>query len=148
MIHPYIYVGTFRKFVPLGKLTKEEILKVICRELQMNFDEVKNRKTRLKEFVYARQLYSYFAKKYTKENLTNIGKFISKDHATVIHSIKQVNNFLDVDKQMQLQVNKINNALNSRVVNHTANKREKISNEIILKYQNKFRHCKYERIEV
>ena len=56
MIHPYIYVGTFKKFVPLGKLTKEEILKVICRELQMDFDEVKNRKTRLKEFVYARQL--------------------------------------------------------------------------------------------
>ena len=25
MIHPYIYAGTFKRFMPIGKLTKEEI---------------------------------------------------------------------------------------------------------------------------
>ena len=135
MIHPYIYVGTFKKFVPIGKLTKEEILKVICRELQMNFDEVKNRKTRLKEFVYARQLYAYFCKEYTNESLTNMGKFIHKDHATMIHSIKQIKGFYDVEKVIKNDVDKINTILKHKVVNHTANKREKIGNEIILKYQ-------------
>ena len=135
MIHPYIYVGTFKKFVPIGKLTKEEILKVICRELQMDFDQVKNRKTRLKEFVYARQLYAYFCKKYTKESLTNMGKFIHKDHATMIHSIKQIKGFYEVDKVIKNDVDKINTILKHKVVNHTANTREKIGEEIILKYQ-------------
>ncbi len=135
MIHPYIYVGTFKKFVPLGKLTKEEILKVICRELQMDFDEVKNRKTRLKEFVYARQLYSYFCNKYTNDGLTNMGKFIHKDHTTMIYSIKQIKGFYEVDKEIKNDVDKINTILKHKVVNHTANTREKIGEEIILKYQ-------------
>lgn len=135
MIHPYIYIGTFKKFVPIGKLTKEEILKVICRELQMDFDEVKNRKTRLKEFVYARQLYSYFCKEYTNENLTNMGKFIHKDHATMIYSIKEIKNFYEVDKEVKNDVDRINTILKHKIVNYTADQRERICNEIILKYQ-------------
>jgi chromosomal replication initiation ATPase DnaA len=136
MIHPYVYVGTFRKFMPLGKLTKEEILKVICRELAMDFDEVKNRKTRLRDFVYARQLYAYFCKEYTNESLTKIGKFIYKDHATMIHSINQIKGYYDIDKVIKNDVDKINNILKHKVVNYTADKREKIAEEIILKYQN------------
>ena len=138
MMHPYVYAGTFKKFMPLGKLTKEEILKVICRELAMDFDEVKNRKTRLREFVYARQLYAYFCKKYTNESLTKIGKFINKDHATVIHSQKQIKGYYDIDKVIKNDVNKIDNILKHKVVNYTADKREKISNEIILKYESYF----------
>lgn len=135
MIHPYIYIGTFKKFVPIGKLTKEEILKVICRELAMDFDEVKNRKTRLKDFVYARQLYSYFCKEYTNESLTKMGEFIHKDHATMIYSIKQIKGFYEVEKVIKNDVDKINTILKHKVVNHTADTREKIGNEIILKYQ-------------
>ena len=136
MIHPYIYAGTFKKFVPLGKLTKEEILKVICRELQIDFDEVKNRKTRLREFVYARQLYSYFCKEYTNESLAKIGKFINKNHATIIHSINQIKGYYDYDNVIKNDVDKINNVFKHKVVNHTADKRERIAEEIILKYQN------------
>ena len=138
MINPYVYAGTFKKFMPLGKLTKEEILKVICRELVMDFDEVKTRKTRLKEFVYTRQLYAYFCKKYTNESLTKIGKFINKDHATAIYSDKQIKCFYDVDKVIKRDVDKINTILKHKVVNCTADKREKIGNEIILKYQGYF----------
>jgi len=125
--------------MPLGKLTKEEILKVICRELAMDFDEVKNRKTRLREFVYARQLYAYFCKKYTNESLTKIGKFINKDHATVIHSQKQIKGYYDIDKVIKRDVDKINTILKHKVVNYTAGKRDKIGNEIINKYQQKWK---------
>ena len=136
MIHPYIYAGTFKKFVPLGKLTKEEILKVICRELQMDFDEVKNRKTRLREFVYARQLYSYFCKEYTNESLAKIGKFINKNHATIIHSINQIKGYYDYDKTIKCDVDKVNTILKHKVVDHTPKERDLIAEEIILKYQN------------
>ena len=117
------------------KANQRRNFKVICRELQMNFDEVKNRKTRLKEFVYARQLYAYFCKKYTNDGLTNMGKFINKDHATMIYSIKQIKGFYEVEKVIKNDVDKINTILKHKVVNHTANTREKIGNEIILKYQ-------------
>ena len=136
MIHPYIYVGTFKRFMPIGKLTKEEILKVICRELQMDFDEVKNRKTRLREFVYARQLYAYFCKQYTNESLSKIGQFINKDHATMIHSINQIKGYYEFDNATQNDVKKLETILKHKVVNMTTTQREKISDEIILKYQN------------
>lgn len=136
MIHPYIYVGTFKRFMPIGKLTKEEILKVVCRELQMNFEEVKNRKTRLREFVYARQLYAYFCKQYTNESLSKIGQFINKDHATMIHSINQIKGYYEFDNTIQNDVNKLETILKHKVVNMTTTQREKIGEEIILKYQN------------
>lgn len=136
MIHPYIYAGTFKRFMPIGKLTKEEILKVVCRELQMNFEEVKNRKTRLRDFVYARQLYAYFCKQYTNESLSKIGKFINKDHATMIHSINQIKGYYEFDNIIQNDVNKLETILKHKVVNMTTTQREKIGEEIILKYQN------------
>jgi len=133
---PEIYVGTFKKLIPLGKLTKEEILKVICKELQMDFNEVKNRKTRLREFVYARQLYAYFCKEYTNESLKKIGKFIHKNHATIIHSINQIKGYYDYDKVIKNDVDKINTTLEYKFVDYTPKERDLIAEEIILKYQN------------
>ena len=133
---PEIYVGTFKKLIPLGKLTKEEILKAICKELQMDFNEVKNRKTRLREFVYARQLYAYFCKEYTNESLKKIGKFIHKNHATIIHSINQIKGYYDYDKVIKNDVDKINTTLEYKFVDYTPKERDLIAEEIILKYQN------------
>jgi len=135
MISPYIYVGTFENFKPLIHLSKELILKTICKELEMDFKEVKTRKTRLREYVYARQLYAYFCRIYTNESLTNIGKFINKDHTTIIHSSNQIENFKAFDKEIKNHVRKLNNQLTHKMVNLTADKREEICNDIILKYQ-------------
>lgn len=46
----------------------------------------------------ARQIYCYLAKKHTEYSLTAIGKFINKDHSTVIYSIKTVTDLLQHDK--------------------------------------------------
>lgn len=135
MISPYIYAGTFANFKPLSRLSKELILRTICKELGMDFEEVKTKKTRLRKFVYARQLYAYFARIYTNESLTKIGKFINKDHATIIHSSTQIENFKEFDKEIRHHVRKLNNQLTHKMVNLTSDKREEIGNEIILKYQ-------------
>lgn len=58
-----------------------------------------NSKTRKREVVQARQLAMYFSKQHTKSSLANIGKACgNKDHATVLHAIKTVNNLKDTDK--------------------------------------------------
>ena len=44
----------------------------------------------------------FFAKKYTKLSLANIGKYIGKrDHATVLHACKTVDNLNETDKQFR-----------------------------------------------
>jgi hypothetical protein len=54
---------------------------------------------RKRQIVEIRQLSHYFVRKNTKLSYTNIGILIgNKDHATVMHSIKQVNNLKDFDK--------------------------------------------------
>jgi chromosomal replication initiation ATPase DnaA len=133
---PEIYTGLFKKNIPIGKLTKATILKAVCLELEMDFEEVKNRKTRLKEFVYARHLYAYFCKKFTNDSLTSIGKYINKDHATIIHSNTQISNWITCDEKVKLIYEILNNQFKHKIVNFTENQREKISKGIILKYAN------------
>ena len=44
----------------------------------------------------------YFAKKYTKASLASIGSQIGKrDHATVLHACRTVENLADTDKQFR-----------------------------------------------
>ena len=69
-------------------------------------------KTRKRHIVQARQLAMFFAKKYTKASLASIGSQIGKrDHATVLHACKTVNNLIDTDKQFRAFVNDIEKKL-------------------------------------
>ena len=59
-------------------------------------------KTRKRHIVQARQLAMYFAKRYTKASLASIGSQIGKrDHATVLHACRTVENLADTDKQFK-----------------------------------------------
>ncbi len=49
---------------------------------------------RKREVVQYRQFYFKYAKEHTKRSLADIGELVNKDHATVLHGIKTVNNCL------------------------------------------------------
>jgi len=91
------------KFV---KNTKREvsidyIQKVVSDYFLMDV-EVLQSKTRKRHIVQARQLAMFFAKKFTKASLASIGSQIGKrDHATVLHACKTVNNLSSTDKQFR-----------------------------------------------
>ncbi len=58
--------------------------------------------TRKREIVQARQIAMYFSKKMTKSSLATIGFHCgNKDHATVLHACRTVNNLMDTDKQFR-----------------------------------------------
>lgn len=58
--------------------------------------EVMESKSRKRELVTARQISMSLAKKFTKDSLASIGNEIGgKDHATVLHACKTINNLLD-----------------------------------------------------
>lgn len=50
-----------------------------------------------------RQMYCYISRERVKEaSLLSIGRFIGhKDHSTVIHAIKKINNLLPIEKKLQ-----------------------------------------------
>ena len=91
------------KFV---KNTKKEvsidyIQKMVADYFEMDIDTLQS-KTRKRHIVQARQLAMYFAKKYTKASLASIGSQIGKrDHATVLHACRTVENLADTDKQFK-----------------------------------------------
>jgi len=104
-----------KKFV---KNTKREvsidyIQKVVSEYFDMDVDTLQS-KTRKRLIVQARQLAMYFAKKYTKASLASIGSQIGRrDHATVLHACKTVDNLSFSDKQFRKYVEEINQKLGS-----------------------------------
>ncbi|HEX4886437.1 MAG TPA: chromosomal replication initiator protein DnaA, partial [Luteibaculaceae bacterium] len=77
------------------------IQKVVCDYFELGIDQMKS-KTRKREVVQARQITMYFAKKMTKSSLASIGAHCGgKDHATVLHACRTVNNLSETDKQFR-----------------------------------------------
>ncbi len=77
------------------------IQKVVCDYFNLPIELLKS-KTRKREVVQARQIAMYFAKQMTKASLASIGAHCGgKDHATVLHACKTVNNLIDTDKRFR-----------------------------------------------
>lgn len=54
-------------------------------------------RTRIREVCEGRQLACFILRKYNM-SLTTIGKLFNVDHATVLHSVKVINDFIEYDK--------------------------------------------------
>jgi chromosomal replication initiator protein len=86
------------------EISIDYIQKVVCDYFNLSIDVI-NSKTRKREIVQARQLAMFFAKKHTKASLATIGLHCgNKDHATVLHACRTVNNLIDTDKQFRIYV--------------------------------------------
>jgi len=101
------------KFVKNVKreISIDYIQKVVSDYFQLDIETLKS-KTRKRHVVQARQLAMFFAKKFTKASLANIGSQIGdRDHATVLHACKTVDNLVSTDKQFRKFVDDINKKL-------------------------------------
>lgn len=88
------------------------IQKVVSDYFNMPVELMKS-KTRKREIVQARQIAMYFSKKLTKSSLASIGMQCGgKDHATVLHACKTVNNLIDTDKTFRKYISELDNKLN------------------------------------
>ena len=68
-------------------------------------------KSRKREISDARQLVMYLTKKKTQMSSTNIGQKLSRDHATVLHACKQIEQRLSIEKKFRHEVEMIENEL-------------------------------------
>ncbi|MDP4225599.1 MAG: chromosomal replication initiator protein DnaA [Bacteroidota bacterium] len=100
----------------LTKNTQKEISidfiqKTVCNYLNVSVDAI-NSSTRKREIVQARQISMFFSKNLTKLSLASIGAQIgNKDHATVLHACKTVNNLIETDKVFKHQISEIERRL-------------------------------------
>lgn len=100
----------------LVKSTRKEISidyiqKIVCEYFGLPSDVLQT-KTRKREIVQARQIAMFFSKSLTKSSLSTIGSIIGgKDHATVLHACKTVNNLMDTDKRFKSQIDDIERRL-------------------------------------
>ncbi|MFZ1748975.1 MAG: chromosomal replication initiator protein DnaA [Saprospiraceae bacterium] len=75
-------------------------------------------KTRLRDIVMARQLSMFLAKNYTNSSLKVIGNsFGGRDHSTVIHSLKTVQDMMDTDELFKDKVNLLIKKVQTTLVN-------------------------------
>ena len=89
------------------------IQKVVSDYFQMDIQTLQS-KTRRRHIVQARQIAMYFAKKFTKASLASIGSQIGRrDHATVLHACKTVDNLSFTDKQFRKYVEDLNQKLSN-----------------------------------
>ena len=101
------------KFVKNVKreISIDYIEKIVSDYFQLDIETLQS-KTRKRHVVQARQLAMFFAKKFTKSSLANIGNQIGdRDHATVLHACKTVDNLVTTDKQFRKFVDDINKKL-------------------------------------
>src|SRR5690554_5931651 len=98
------------------KHTKREvsidyIQKVVSDYFQMDVETLQS-KTRKRHIVQARQIAMFFAKKLTKASLASIGSQIGqRDHATVLHACKTVDNLSSTDRQFRKYVEDLDKKL-------------------------------------
>jgi hypothetical protein len=74
----------------------KQVEQIVCESLSITSHQLHN-KTRLKEFVFARHLFAYIMRKHYNFTFIEIAKYLNKHHATVMHSVKDTQNFVAIN---------------------------------------------------
>lgn len=72
-----------------------EVFNLLLSEYGIHEKHIRSRSRKF-EFVRCRSLWFYLMRRYTNCSLSEIGKMLGRDHSTVVHSIKKI----DDEKQM------------------------------------------------
>lgn len=88
-------------------LSVQEIRDIVCEFYGISLESLLSG-TRKREIVQARQVAMYFAKLKTKDSLNTIGTNIGKrNHATVLHACKTVQDLIDTDKTFRASIEEL-----------------------------------------
>lgn len=94
-LHPYIYAGLpgTKRAEYGGEVVDylESVLKAVCLVFDIEMSDLKSQ-SRRREFAMPRQCAMYVLKKTTNLTYSAIGRFLGRDHATVIYGVRQCAN--------------------------------------------------------
>lgn len=84
-------------------ITCENIIQIVQNTFGID-NKSFNSKSRKREIVYARQAAMYLCSKHTSQSLSRIGMLVGgRDHATVLYSLKNVEDLLETDKDFKIK---------------------------------------------
>lgn len=121
IISPYIYPGIRRTDLPDGYrssqnlllITQEMILDSIEEVLRLNHKQIAS-PTRSSHYVTARIFYCHLVRKYLNWSLKEIAASINRDHTTVIHSLRNYEDYF-LNEDVFRSINKtIEDAITNR----------------------------------
>ena len=107
--------------------------KETIKEIVENYFEISiSRNTRKRQYVEARAIYFKLCRIFTQLSLEQIGKSVNRDHASVLHGVKSINTWVQVDKRMNNNMR----ILKNKIVNYQKEKDEtvELNESIVLKY--------------
>jgi hypothetical protein len=83
------------------KINFDGIMDVVCRYYNLKKEDVLT-KRRYQELVTARHMFCNMCRMYTRSTTTSIGKYIQRDHASVIFGSNKINSLYDFDKETRV----------------------------------------------
>ncbi len=94
-------------------ITIDTIIKEVAGYFSLKASDIKSAK-RIKSIILPRQVAIFLARKLTSASLVSIGeKFGGKDHATVIHSIKKIEDDIKAKRELRETVEKLETKIKS-----------------------------------
>lgn len=95
-------------------ITCENVLTLVIQNFGVDLKSI-NSKSRKKEIVQARQAAMHLCKRHTTQSVCRIGSIVgNRDHATVLHAIKSVDDMLDTDAQFRSKYEQVEAQLKAR----------------------------------
>ena len=112
-----INMGLVKKVMPRfvekddSPITIDEVKQCVCDHFKLKVSQLDSR-SRTQKIAYARQISMYLANLLTDNSMVQIGADIGKrNHATVIHAIKQIKDQLEVDENLRQDLEEIEGTL-------------------------------------
>jgi chromosomal replication initiator protein len=100
-----------------NEISIEFIQKIVASYYNIPVEQLKD-KTRKKLIVTARKLSMYLAKQLSDKSLVNIGEYFgNRDHSTVIHAIKSIEEMLQKDDRFKNVVNDLTKKIKTNTGN-------------------------------
>jgi len=110
-VYQTIKIGT--EIIKPKEINIEYVSKVVCEYFSIPVESLQL-KTRKREIVQARQIAMMFSHRIVKKGTAEIGREIGdKDHATVLHACKTVDNLYQTDRRFRNQIDELEAILKS-----------------------------------
>ncbi|MGQ9500299.1 MAG: chromosomal replication initiator protein DnaA [Dissulfurimicrobium sp.] len=81
----------------------ETIKNLVCRHYKVTQEDLKS-KVRKRSIAWPRQLAMYLSRHFTDSPLEAIGREFNRDHATVLHSVKQITKYINESAKLKGEV--------------------------------------------
>lgn len=109
------YPGIFK----MRDAKPKELIELVCNHFGVTEQQIKSR-VRHSDIVIARQMTAYLLQYYTTLTTGRCGKIINRDHATILHSIKVINNIKEIkdNKEILEKITTVENICNRKYIRY------------------------------